>query len=141
MNNAYKPPLILFALVVALVLITMISKMGSGNDLVPWRHSLSDAQAEAGRVNKPVFAYFTATWCGPCQSLKRTTWSAKNVASAMEGYVPVKLDVDEEGTLAQKYGVSSIPMFIIMDAQGQVKQSTSGAMGAEEMVSWLKQGQ
>ena len=52
--------------------------------------------------------YFTATWCGPCKAFKPVM---NEVAG--EGYSIQFIDVDENQSLASKYGVRSVPTTII----------------------------
>lgn len=54
---------------------------------------------------------FWAPWCGPCQALGPTI---EELAKQYEGKVKVgKVNVDEEGALAQKYMVMSIPAVMV----------------------------
>lgn len=111
---------------------------GGGKDLVPWRSDWDAARAESAAAKKPVFVYFTAEWCGPCQELRRTTWSDKRVETALQGYVPVRIDIDRQPELAQRFSVESIPWFGVLDENGRAVKVWSGWMGAEEFVTWLK---
>ena len=52
--------------------------------------------------------YFTATWCGPCQSFKPVM---NEIAS--EGCSIEFIDVDQEQNKATKYGVRSVPTVVI----------------------------
>ena len=52
--------------------------------------------------------YFTATWCGPCQSFKPVM---NEIAG--EGYSIEFIDVDQEQNKATKYGVRSVPTVVI----------------------------
>ena len=52
--------------------------------------------------------YFTATWCGPCQSFKPVM---NEIAS--EGYSIEFIDVDQEQNKAEKYNVRSVPTVVI----------------------------
>lgn len=68
-----------------------------------------------------VFVDFFATWCGPCQM------SAPIVDQMADDYVDkakiVKVDVDQAREPATKYGVMSIPTFIVFkDGQEVDKQ-------------------
>lgn len=60
--------------------------------------------------DKTVFCDFWATWCGPCRMLAPVYEDVSNQYD--EKAVFVKIDVDEEGEAAQKYGISSIPNII-----------------------------
>jgi thiol:disulfide interchange protein len=86
----------------------------------------------------PVLLYFTAPWCGPCQQMKSTTFANADVQQALAKYVLVKLDIDEQQSLAARYSVSGIPAFRLIDAEGNATRSVEGYMDAEGMLRWLK---
>lgn len=68
-------------------------------------------EAEVLKSEVPVLVDFWATWCGPCQMQGPVVEQA---AEEMAGTVKVgKLNVDEEGSIAQQYGVMSIPTLIV----------------------------
>lgn len=72
---------------------------------------------------------FSATWCGPCQQFKPVFEAA---AQHFKGITFQSVDIDENPTLADKYGVSSIPCVVIIDKQGNIISQTVGAMTAVE---------
>jgi len=54
---------------------------------------------------------FYADWCGPCQMMKPV------VAELEKAHPEIKVtsvNIDEEDELAEKYGVSSIPCFVVL---------------------------
>ena len=53
---------------------------------------------------------FWATWCGPCKMLAPVI---EDIGAKYDGKAVVaKVDVDEQGELAMRYGVMSIPTVI-----------------------------
>ncbi len=132
-----QPFRVLFAILCALIAISLISKWFAPRDIIPWRTDFTAAQKEAAATHKPLLAYFTATWCGPCQDLKRTTWSNQNVEHALRAYVPVKIDIDEHPDLATKYSPESIPTFVTLDENGTALKTHSGALHPGEFLTWL----
>ena len=54
--------------------------------------------------------YFSAVWCGPCQTFKPTM---KELAS--EGYNIEFIDVDEQGDAAVEYNIRSVPTTVIIE--------------------------
>ena len=57
-------------------------------------------------ANKSVFVDFFATWCGPCKMVGPVV---EKVSETEPDVKFVKVDVDEVGELAQRYGIMSIP--------------------------------
>jgi len=107
-------------------------------EVIPWRTDFAAARQEARQANKPVFAYFTASWCGPCQHLKRTLWADPAAEAALRAYVPVKIDIDANPTLAQQYNVDGIPNLMVLNDDGGVRKQWTGALTTEAFSDWLK---
>ncbi len=91
-----------------------------------WLTSFEEAQKEALATNKFMIVDFWATWCGPCKKMDSDSWSDQNVNLVLLNYVKVKINIDFERELANKYGINSIPNMFIMDANGKVVYSFSG---------------
>lgn len=69
-----------------------------------------------------VLVDFSAEWCGPC---KMITPILKELAKEMEGEASiVKVDVDAESELAQRFDVMSIPTLILFKDGKQVGRKT-----------------
>ncbi len=75
--------------------------------------------------------YFSAAWCGPCQTFKPTM---KELAS--EGYNIEFVDVDEQGDLAIEFNIRSVPTTVIME-NGQEVERLIGAQTKRRMVEVL----
>lgn len=116
--------------------IVLMSRIFGGREIVTWRSDFAAAREESTKTGKPVLLYFTASWCGPCRQMKRTTFADQTVKAAFENYVAVKLDVDANPDLAQRYGVSAIPAFYLLDPDGGVTRSRAGYMSSDEFVQW-----
>lgn len=132
---------VVFALLLFALGLGAFSKRG-GEEIIPWRTSLPDAQAEAAAAGKLVLAYFTADWCGPCQSMKGTTWADAEVEQSLrDSYVPVKIDVDTQPDIAMQHRIQSIPAFVILSSDGRRVRSTIGYLSSDEMIYWLGGGE
>jgi thioredoxin 1 len=86
--------------------------------------------------NTPVLVDFFATWCGPC---KMQTPILTEVSEELGNTARIlKIDVDRNQSLAQKFGVRGVPTLIIFK-NGEVKWRTSGVKMKDELVTLLKQ--
>lgn len=82
----------------------------------------------------PVLIDFWATWCGPCQMQGPVV---DEVADEFAGKLKVgKINVDEEGSLAQKYSVMSIPTLILFE-NGEIIKKEMGFHSLEEIKAML----
>ena len=140
MSSAFRPLVVILIVVAAMFSFSLLRKSRQPQENIPWRKNLEAAKGEAAKSGKPILAYFTATWCPPCQQMKETTWPDKKVEAALEAYVPVKIDVDAFPELSRQYGVENIPVIAILRPDGTPREARVGLVSADELVEWLKQG-
>lgn len=80
----------------------------------------------------PVLIDFYATWCGPCRMLSPVI---EEIAKEYEGKIKVfKVDVDEEGELANEFGVTSIPTLVVVK-NGEVVEKATGYRPKDAVLS------
>jgi thioredoxin 1 len=68
--------------------------------------------------------YFTASWCGPCQSIKPTFHDLEEEYSDKINFTMI--DVDLNSDLAATHKVEAMPTFIFIN-EGRVIQKLTGA--------------
>ncbi len=90
---------------------------------------------------KLVFIDIYATWCPPCRQMDKTVFSRADVGEFMsKNFVSAKYDIDKPTgrEIANKYGVKSIPTYLIFDTEGNLVDGMQGAMPHEDFVGYLK---
>ena len=91
----------------------------------------SNFEEEVLKSDKPCLVDFWAEWCGPCRMVGPIV---EEIASEYGEKLKVgKLNVDQNGQTAAKYGIMSIPSLLIFH-QGKVADQIVGAVPKKQFV-------
>ncbi len=94
----------------------------------------TDFDTKVLQSDKPVFVDFWASWCPPC---KRIAPFVEELATDYDGKaLVVKVDVDEAGQVAARYGITSVPTLMVFK-DGQPVEAQAGAVPKDHMAKMI----
>ena len=104
--------------------------------------SLEAVFAKAKVENKPVFLYWGAVWCPPCNQIKATVFNRPDFIERSKGFIPVYLDGDTPGAqkLATQFKVRGYPTTILFKPDGIELTRLPGEVDAVQYMQILKMG-
>jgi thioredoxin 1 len=92
--------------------------------------------AELLKSPVPVLVDFSAEWCGPCKQLKPILEQLKSKIG--DSAKIIKIDVDKNRTLADKFQIRSVPTMILFK-DGKSVWRQSGVIQANVLEGIIKQ--
>ncbi|MBD3162186.1 MAG: thioredoxin fold domain-containing protein [Candidatus Eisenbacteria bacterium] len=125
-----------------------VLRSGSGGPVagvegtLQWRTDETAALADAREAGKPVLLDFTAEWCAACHELDEKTWVEPRVASILQDFVLLRLDMTDRSpetqALGERWNVTGLPTVIVLDGEGNEVDRFFGFRSADQVLPLLR---
>jgi thiol-disulfide isomerase/thioredoxin len=100
------------------------------------------AFARAQAASQPVFLFWTATWCPPCNQVKSTIFTRPEFIAKSRAFVPIYVDADSPSgqALGERYRVRGYPTMVLLDGSGRELTRLAGSVDPVKYMQLLDRG-
>jgi thioredoxin-related protein len=97
---------------------------------------------DAKSRNQPVFLFWTAVWCPPCNQVKSTIFTRPEFIEKSRSFVPVYVDADSPSgqLLGERFKVRGYPTMVLLNGGGQELTRLAGSVDASKYMQLLARG-
>lgn len=89
--------------------------------LVDWHEWGPEAFGIADRTGTPVLCSLTAPWCEWCERMDERVYSDPKLAAHVgESFVPIRVDVDRQPRVRERYNMGGFPTTVFVTPDGEV---------------------
>ncbi|WP_298834832.1 thioredoxin family protein [uncultured Piscinibacter sp.] len=106
---------------------------------VAWLRAATDVEVDAAFARaraeaKPVFVYWGAKWCPPCNQLQATLFNRQDFIERSRAFVAVYVDGDKPGAqkLGTRFAVRGYPTTVLFDRDGREVTRLPGEVDAQQ---------
>lgn len=108
---------------------------------IQWLYDLNTALTLAKQQDKPLMIDFMAEWCPPCHRMDDSTFNNPTVIQKASSFIPLRIDVDKHGDIAnkynsnaEKYGGIGIPNVLFMTGDELKLRHVIGYRGPDTFI-------
>lgn len=105
------------------ILLTLLAALTAAHaEGIAWHEGeVSGAFDRAHAEGKPLFLYWGAVWCPPCNQIKQTIFTQRSFIDTTKLFVPVYLDGDTESAQiwGEKLDVLGYPTMLVLSPEGR----------------------
>jgi tetratricopeptide (TPR) repeat protein len=105
------------------------------------QNSLEEVGAMSGKEKKPVLVVFSATWCKPCQEVKKTVFAKDEFKKVADKAVLLYIEqTDPKGMeYVKKYNVKAFPTFTVINKEGVVVDTGEPERTVKGFLTWVEE--
>ncbi|HEX4597205.1 MAG TPA: thioredoxin family protein [Burkholderiaceae bacterium] len=114
----------------------------SGRSIAWFKGDVDAAFARARTEHKPLFLYWGATWCPPCNQVKATLFNRADFIERSSQFIPVYIDGDQPNAqkLADRFRVRGYPTMILFASGGDEITRLPGEIDPQQYLQVLSLG-
>jgi tetratricopeptide (TPR) repeat protein len=103
------------------------------------QNSLEEIKAQAKKENKPILAVFSATWCGPCQHVKKTVFKTDEFKKISDKALLLYIEqtTKEGAAYNKKYNIKAFPTFKIISNDGVMLDTGNPTRTVDGFAEWI----
>ncbi len=100
---------------------------------IRWQTDLKIAHEISLELNRPMLVVFDADWCNYCRKMEQTTLSEPKLISQINNdFVPVHLNLDDHGRIAEILEVNRIPCTVALSPRADLLGRLTGYVGLKQ---------
>lgn len=133
-----KPKIALLLCCVSGFTLSAISCAAPPSRRIAWQTDFRQAARSSAQQGKPMLVMVTAPWCGYCRKMLSDTYVDGRVSALVqEGFLPVLVDQDANGRVAEALGAQALPTTLIISPDLKILSKVSGYQSASELLTRL----
>lgn len=115
------------------------AKMPSGEGVRWFAGDVDAAFAQARREKRPLFLFWGAVWCPPCNQVKATVFNRQDFVERSRLFIPVYIDGDAPSAqqLGARFKVSGYPTMVLFRPDGSEVTRLPGEVDAQHYMQVL----
>lgn len=134
----YRNMLIFFIAIFTLSYSVIGDAARQNSQQINWHRYSEQAFKKAAYEKRLILLYGYVSWCHFCKRMQSTFQDPSVVQLINSRYIPVKVNLEQESTIANQYDISTFPTIIILDGKHNVVDKFSGYMPANSLVAKLQ---
>lgn len=122
---------------------TPITDPAAGGPSIAWfKGDVDSAFGRAHTEHKPLFLYWGASWCPPCNQVKATLFNRADFIERSRQFIPVYLDGDQPSAqkLGDRFRVRGYPTMILFSSDGTEITRLPGEIDPQQYLQLLSLG-